>query len=1709
MAPTSSPPREDPSSEVLSIRQRQLAPTVGPEASGGRNREGSAMGSYDDSIAVGRVLYAGNFPIVPPDEFWIPARSNPVKLSIVPIGGIHIFIGETVDSDGNALVSNADATAAELDAVAKIRSESQEFLKEDSALDQEKSKPTQSAPEQEKTVEDQCRSAWVSQVLEKQRCHFVHFLAHTAGDALHQDEADPLQVEALGNNVAPDLPEAVGDSDAPGQEEAGNPEESILGNLSPNSDDASSIGTEEYNRLTKELAIGEEDGGDSSMNTEEFNRKLEELGGGEQAEVESAQPMQVLATVAPLDQPDTEDEASNSDPGPSNVRSPLDRARPRNDVLSPEEMVEQARMDLVAKSDILNKPITPEEAADPEALEARRQEMLATAQKFARTAAAMAEERTIAANFVDHFQKKDREVDESLEKVRQLEKHWEAKVKFVQEEEARIRREAILPRKITFATPTEQQPLATPKDNMKKAAELLKKKDEEIDINYVRKLVASAMQQQSKADTSRRLASNPEQCISTAQKDAIEKISTVSHRHHPELRVLRYPLDVAVPPETPGLMGQEELTSATACQHLETGTGSVRWSNAEVGIKTASLSLVGIKTASLSLVGTKNATLSLAEAKDAIRNQGGAGTRSTHLSHAGAGTTEATTTKRKGATGRSQPREPRHESEGGRSSYRPPRRSPSPPPSGGGGGGGGRGRRSRSRSKSPGGAPRDARDRLNEYRSDYIGPRCFGQMIREEPKPRSLNLKLPGNLKHYDGSERPDTWIEDYYNAVTFAGGTPNIACRMLQLYLIGPARVWLSDLEENTIFCWLDLKKAFENHFRGTYKRPATTSDLQACIQKKGETSRSFLTRWLATRNECENVDNRTAMHAFIGGLQRGGLLRHKLTCLVNANKLTLDEMINIASDHTAADDDAGGDLAATAIPLHQQKKNRDNGVSNSNKRKNPPEDQKGGGSDMVAMTFQRGGPGGGRGRGRGGGAGRGQQRADEVTAAGSRAPKRYKRARKHRPRGKGGKGKNKDKEEDSSEAMDEDDASPEPKEGTAANKSNPFGKKSVGTYHTFLGTPTVRAKKSALRILNATVPAVPQYVKWSEKACTFDRSDHPAVIPKECYALVVSPRIDGIKLPVAFGDVNNYREEMITFEVVPFKSSYHVIFGRPTYHKFHARACYIYNKLKIPGPNGWITVSGDYKKARDCEEGEAAFAESVISGEELQGYRAAVDPTEMQTTKKQISEQKTSFKAAIETKKHDLVEGATYQRTMQRCLKDQIGRNVHAYVDDIAVMTRKGSDLLSDLKETFDNLRRYKMMLNPLKCVFGVPAGKLLGFIVSHRGIEVNPEKIKAILNIKRPTCLKDVQRLTGCVAAISRFVSRLGEKALPLYKLLKKTDKFVWDEAADKALQELKNILSSPPILAAPAESEPMLLYIAATNKVISLVIVVVRKEEGFEHGVQRPVYYISEVLTESKQRYPHFQKLAYGVFLGSRKLRHYFQEHPMTVVSKAPLATIINNSDATGRVAKWGIELSAFDINYEARTAIKSQVLADFIADWTEAPEGTPVPEPEAWVMHFDGSKQHQGSGAGVTLKSPTGEELQYVLQIHFEATNNMAEYEALLHGLRIAKEIGIKHIICCGDSDLVAQQVAGTWNARNSVMAAYRDEVDEIAKCFLGYEVNLVTRFGIPHSIITDNGTNFAQGELKDYCDEVGIRLDLASWLTHNPTVRSNEPMALY
>ena len=382
---------------------------------------------------------------------------------------------------------------------------------------------------------------------------------------------------------------------------------------------------------------------------------------------------------------------------------------------------------------------------------------------------------------------------------------------------------------------------------------------------------------------------------------------------------------------------------------------------------------------------------------------------------------------------------------------------------------------------------------------------------------------------------------------------------------------------------------------------------------------------------------------------------------------------------------------------------------------------------------------------------------------------------------------------------------------------------------------------------------------------------------------------------------------------------------------------------------------------------------------------------------------------------------------------------------MDDIVVKTKCQSTLIQDLEETFANLRKMKLKLNPEKCVFGVPSGKLLGFFVSHRGIEANPDKIEAIEQIQAPKRMKDIQRLNGCLAALGRFISKLAERALPFFKVLKKASPLEWTPEAEAALQDLKKYLSSPPILVAPKPKERLLLYIAATNQVVSSALVVEREEDGItaeglssdkpesstlsdteqcvtckKKSVQRPVYFVSSLLQGAATRYPDIQKILLGVLVASRKLRHYFQAHPIVVVTSFPLGRILHNRKATGRIAEWSLELSEFDITFESTHAIKSRVIPEFITEWTSTPpdeEPTSLPgkeDADEWIMYFDGSFSLEGAGAGVVLISPTGEHLKYVIQMLYtgsKATNNTAEYEGLLAGLRAAVGLGIRKTNC--------------------------------------------------------------------------------------------------
>jgi hypothetical protein len=195
-----------------------------------------------------------------------------------------------------------------------------------------------------------------------------------------------------------------------------------------------------------------------------------------------------------------------------------------------------------------------------------------------------------------------------------------------------------------------------------------------------------------------------------------------------------------------------------------------------------------------------------------------------------------------------------------------------------------------------------------------------------------------------------------------------------------------------------------------------------------------------------------------------------------------------------------------------------------------------------------------------------------------------------------------------------------------------------------------------------------------------------------------------------------------------------------------------------------------------------------------------------------------------------------ATYQKAIQKCLESQIDKNVEAYVDDVVVKTTAEDDLIANLADTFANLRHYGWKLNPEKYVFGVPSSKLLGFMVSHRGIEANPTKVDAIRRMKRPTGKKDAMKVTGMMAALGCFISKLGEKGLPFFKLLKKSDKFEWTDEADQALEEFKTFLTTPPIMVPPAPKETLLLYIFVSTQVVSAVLVAERPEEDHPYPIQ---------------------------------------------------------------------------------------------------------------------------------------------------------------------------------------------------------------------------------------------------------------------------------
>ena len=261
--------------------------------------------------------------------------------------------------------------------------------------------------------------------------------------------------------------------------------------------------------------------------------------------------------------------------------------------------------------------------------------------------------------------------------------------------------------------------------------------------------------------------------------------------------------------------------------------------------------------------------------------------------------------------------------------------------------------------------------------------------------------------------------------------------------------------------------------------------------------------------------------------------------------------------------------------------------------------------------------------------------------------------------------------------------------------------------------------------------------------------------------------------------------------------------------------------------------------------------------------------------------------------------------------------------------------------------------------------------------------------------PSNIKEVQRLTGRIAALSRFVSKATDKCQPFFQVLKKA--FSWDIHCEEAFSALKIYLSSPPILVSPSEGELLTLYLAVSD--FSTSAVLIRDKDRVQH----PVYFCSRALRGAEERYPKMEKLILALVTTAQRLRPYFQAHSIEVPTEYPMKQVLHKPETSGRLMKWAIELSEFDIRYKPKTTIKGQVLADFVMEFTlvELAENTQMTtDLPIWKLSVNGAANAQGSRAGLILTSPEGIDIEYALRFGFQASNIEAEYEAVIAGLNL-------------------------------------------------------------------------------------------------------------
>ncbi|GJV13927.1 reverse transcriptase domain-containing protein [Tanacetum coccineum] len=365
-----------------------------------------------------------------------------------------------------------------------------------------------------------------------------------------------------------------------------------------------------------------------------------------------------------------------------------------------------------------------------------------------------------------------------------------------------------------------------------------------------------------------------------------------------------------------------------------------------------------------------------------------------------------------------------------------------------------------------------------------------------------------------------------------------------------------------------------------------------------------------------------------------------------------------------------------------------------------------------------------------------------------------------------------------------------------------------------------------------------------------------------------------------------------------------------------------------------------------------------------------------------------------------------ATYQRLVDKALHKQIGKDLEVYVDDLVIKIRTEDEIVRDIEETFKTLREINMKLNPKKCTFGVEEGMFLGYKVNTRGLKVCPDKVDAILSLPSLKCLKVMQKLNRKLASLNRFLAKSTEKSLLFFKTLKKCTKksdFHWTAEAEEAFKQMNQLIAELPMLTALMEKEELIVYLAAAKETVSAILMAEREAK------QMPIYFVSRALRGLEINDTSMEKLVLALVHASKRLKRYFQAHPIIIITEQPIQQVLSRPEVAGRLQKLSIELGEYAIHYRPRVSVKGKILADFIVERPEEDSPNTLMEAEEellepWILFTDGSSCTYGSGAGLILTNPEGMEFTYALRFRFDATNNEAEYEALIARLRIVEQI---------------------------------------------------------------------------------------------------------